>query len=718
MIEGYPIFDRIPDFANDPVSDADSIVSKETTGLRDYIRWDARPLINLTQNHTFDSLEPVDEVLQQFITNMGAAGSFWVPTWQPDFSMAAGLANGLNELVIHPVSYEDTYLTGTSVTEPGHYLAIYNEDTGTLFTPKVLSVSIDEGSGNETLTLSENAPEDFFTGTTIVSLLILCRHLDDTLEIDWKSPDIAEVNLDMVQTRTFNAAPIVQAYTDPELLPPLNRQLKTNGNITSMESEGSKVFLVGDFTSADVIENIGTNENIIWDTTETNTRNNAAAFNMDTGVWDSWNPPLFTSSPKHMLVDDKVYVSSHLTSPYIKAYDKNTGAEDSVFNPDVRSVTGTTKIYKTGGKVILAGSNPINYFGRVSAFSVGDFEVSRPFHILDSNGEPLPETFNDLPADADVLVLCVHDGYIYFASHSNYEYSNLGYVLEGGNFANLSGSISLDATNHRVVFTDASDTLSFVNSEFIEISGSSDFFNNQPFKVYSVNTIVGYIQLEFDSLTSDDTSPSLEISYVDLVETSSNLNNVYSIKVFPELLIDIKPKGIYRMSVDGKFDFSFKSDISKSDWNWSQFSPIIAFPDGENNKLIVYGKQGIDVLGTWVLDLETGDVPSKFSELGGPVGTPGFGIVDVDKIEPIGNYLIATGYFNEFGGVIKCEKTTGSIKTTYGIGFDERSAYSVSAVNPDGNSIWIGESSSSTAHTNLYKTLPTDGRYLDVPDLS
>jgi hypothetical protein len=723
MIEGYPIFDRIPDFANDPVSDSDSIVSKGTTGLRDYINWDARPLIKLSQNHTFDSVEPVDEVLQQFVTNMGASGSFWVPTWHPDFEMVTGLPNQSNQLVIYPVDYEASYLTDTTVFEPGHYLAIYNETTGTLWTPKVLSVAVNGTSGYETLTLSENAPEDFFTSSTIISLLVLSRHIDDTLEINWSSPYIADANLDMIQSRTFTAASIVPAYGDPALII-LNRQLQTNDDINSMASEGSRAFIVGEFTSADVIEREGITyvnniPEIVWNTTETNARNRCASFDMDTGVWDSWNPSLHAGDPKSLIVDDKAYILTN-ASPYLKAYDKNTGALDSGFNPDVRDVD-VPKLYKTGGKVILSGNWYGYPSGRATVYNNG-VEIARPFQILDSSGEPLLEVENDLPADSDVWVLCVNDGYIYFASSASYSYTNRDYVLveSGTGGVELTGTIELDPVTNRIIFSDPLETVQFANSKFIKIFNSSNIFNNVPVQVSFVNTAVGYIQVKANSLASDDhssVSPNLSLNSLQLQDSTGGTEGV-SLRIFPELLIDIKPKGIYRMSVDGKFDSFFKSDITKSDYNWGTYSPAAAFADAENNKLVVYGKYS-DRMSSWVLDLQTGDIPGNFPDtLGLVTAGGGFALPEVRNIEPLGNYLILSGVFGTFGGVLKCEKSTGSLKTPYGIGFPEKAISAVALVNPKGDSIWVGENLFSSAHTNLYKTMPTDGRYLDVPDLS
>jgi hypothetical protein len=720
MIEGYPIFDRIPDFANDPVSDSDSIVAKKSTGLRDYIRWDGRPLIKLSQNHTFDSVEPVDEVLQQFVTNMGASGSFWVPTWHPDFDMVTGLVNGGNQLVIHPVGYEASYLTDTTVFEPGHYLAIYNETTGTLWTPKVLSVAVDGVSGYETLTLSENSPEDFFTSSTIVSLLILSRYLDDTLDIDWSSPYIADANLEMIQSRTFTAADIKPAFNDPTVLT-LNRQLKTNNDIEAIESEGSRAFIVGEFTSADVIEYDGNN----WNTTETNARNKCASFDMDTGVWDSWNPSLHPGNAKSLIVDDKAYILTN-ADPYLKAYDKNTGALDSGFNPDVRDVD-VPKLYKTGGKVILSGARapfPFETSWNNTKATVYNTtaEVDRSFHILDSSGDPLIEVENDLPADAEVWVLGVNDGYIYFASFRDYSYTNRDYILveSGTGAVELTGTLSLDSVNNKIYFSDLSDILQFENSKFIKIFNSSDILNNVPIQVSFVNTSVGYIQVKANSLSSDDStfySPGLSLNSLELQDGTGGTEGV-SLRIFPELIIDIRGNGIYRMSVDGKFDSFFKSDITKSDYNWNTYTPIASFPDAENNRLVVYGLLNSDTLGTWVLDLETGDVPGNFSNTFGPVGSPGFALPQVRKIEAAGPYLIASGTFGSYKGAIKCERSTGSITTSYGIDFPERAISAYALVSLDGNAIWIAESTSSGSDTNLYKTLTTDARYLDVPDLS
>ncbi len=607
MIEGYPIFDRIPDFANDPVSDANSLVSKETTGLRDYIRWDARPLIKISQNHTFDSTEPVEDVLQQFITNMGAAGTFWVPTWQPDFSMVTGISTGLNQLVINPVAYEDSYLTGTSVTEPGHYLAIYNENTGTLWTPKVLSVSVDGETGYETLTLSETAPEDLFVDSTIVSLLILSRHLEDTLEISYESPEIASVNLEFIQTRTFNASPITSTYEDETLLN-LNRQLKTNGEIKGMVNDGSKMYLIGLFTSADVIEYDGNN----WNTTETNAIPYAASFDMDTGVWDSWNPSLHTTNPEYILVEDKVYISN-LTTPFLKAYDKVTGVQDGSFNPDVRAINGKPSIFKTGGKIILCGINEEDLEdGTVTVYNPVDLESERAFHILDpTTGEPLRDFFYDLPSDAKVWVLGVHNGYIYFASLS-YSYTNGLYT-------------------------------------------------------------------------------------------------------FPDLLIDIKPKGIYRMSVDGKIDTSFKSDDTTTDLRGGYWG-IKSFADSENNSLIVYGTKGNLNLGVFIIDLDIGY--DKFTTPVVDIQPSLGGIPSIKQIYPTGNNnLIVSGSLHNWGGVVRCTKSTGGFLTAFNGGYPDRSNNSLAVPNPDGSAIWIGELYSSH-FTNLYKTLPSDARIIDVPDLS
>ena len=172
MLLGFPIFDRIPDFASPPVSSHESVSSGMDSGVRSWKRWDGNPLLTFSHTHTSDEIDTADEVFSFYLQRNGAAEAFWVPTWQPDFALYAGVPDTANTIEIYAVNYDSVYLQGKD-TDLGRYLHIYNELTGTTWIAKVTGVTVT--GEKEVLTVDSNAPEEFLAESTVVSHLVLSR---------------------------------------------------------------------------------------------------------------------------------------------------------------------------------------------------------------------------------------------------------------------------------------------------------------------------------------------------------------------------------------------------------------------------------------------------------------------------------------------------------------------------------------------------------------
>jgi len=654
MLLGFPIFDRIPDFASPPVSSHESVSSGMDSGVRSWKRWDGNPLLTFSHTHTSDEIDTADEVFSFYLQRNGAAEAFWVPTWQPDFALYSGVPDTANTIEIYAVNYDSVYLQGKD-TDLGRYLHIYNELTGTTWIAKVTGVTVT--GEKEVLTVDSNAPEEFLAESTVVSHLVLSR-FEDEMEFIWYSPHHMSASTPFVQSRDIDPSEPGSSYTYPENIPDVTRKLAVDDDIDDMVRFGDLFYVVGEFNNVQVMELQGGS----WVATTTLARGGAACFNSAEGNWTSWAPNISGDGRSISISDDgtKAYIASSLT-PFLRAFDTSTGIEDPVFIPGCSEEVGKIE-HSNGRTVVIKGRMPTNEFPTPWRVSINGFDefgdplpaVNRSFHILDETGKPIPITdapygFGTLatkepfPSSVDAWVLGVSGNYLFFSNKDPWMVSKT---------ANLPTNLALYGIG--------------VTSDF-EI----EYDHAQPGGVYRINLQSGY------------------------VEGSSKV-----------------PEGTYYGHVYELISQSEKWGVSPSDEEFnSPLSPIFAWGDSERNRLIVWGVGGGSDTRSWVQVLDTGEIPpayqKSYSDRLPSTGTiPRYG-----NAYPIGENLLISGSFATGVTGYIARRNDGGRISEYGYNFD-RTKGSTLIPSADGKSIWIG------GRGGIMKTLPTDGREINVEDNS
>lgn len=166
-VEVSHTYERLVDrFANETYSYVDFKHRSTPIGARPYVLW-------------LESRASVTALVNWFHAHRGRLKPFWMPTFQQDFEVLAGL--GTASLTVRARGY------ATWMSDASRKHLAFCEPDGTI-TNIVVSGAFDNGDGTETVDLSGTAP----AGASLVSFMLYGRLASDTLRIEWDNNEIAQ----------------------------------------------------------------------------------------------------------------------------------------------------------------------------------------------------------------------------------------------------------------------------------------------------------------------------------------------------------------------------------------------------------------------------------------------------------------------------------------------------------------------------------------------
>lgn len=191
IIEGKPLFDLAPDFAEAPEPGAQRLMTAANLSVAPRIAapLGAHPVHTL--RHRFVLVDAEIATFEDFFyTQAGRWGDFWVPSWHAELNPTAGLAIGGAALTITPVEYASVYdPTHPQVNRLGHYIYLHDQD-GSMHVSKVTGVT-----GAEILTLATPAERTWTLGRFYAGFLYRVRFLSDNLELEYSGPNVARATV-------------------------------------------------------------------------------------------------------------------------------------------------------------------------------------------------------------------------------------------------------------------------------------------------------------------------------------------------------------------------------------------------------------------------------------------------------------------------------------------------------------------------------------------
>ncbi len=110
----------------------------------------------------------------------GLVVPFWVPTWEPDLSLAVDAPSGAGTITIQRIEYAGLVWAGSYARR---HLAVYSRGAAASY--HYVSGATDSGGETETLTLTPPPPVDWPAATTKLSFLRFCRLRESHVERRW-----------------------------------------------------------------------------------------------------------------------------------------------------------------------------------------------------------------------------------------------------------------------------------------------------------------------------------------------------------------------------------------------------------------------------------------------------------------------------------------------------------------------------------------------------
>lgn len=157
---------------------------------------------NADRPYTWTCLSRAESrILYDFIhSRKGRAIPIWIPSYQHDLTLAANVSIGAGSISVpQTLGYPANFLNGS--TNARRHLHLRNRiDTfsSARFYTRV-GTSTPSGS-NDVLTISPSANRTYNIADTMVSFLKLCRLASDEVEIVWKSREVCEAVIRVVET--------------------------------------------------------------------------------------------------------------------------------------------------------------------------------------------------------------------------------------------------------------------------------------------------------------------------------------------------------------------------------------------------------------------------------------------------------------------------------------------------------------------------------------
>jgi hypothetical protein len=118
----------------------------------------------------------------------GSQTTFWMPTWQNDLDVVGG---GGNQLVVRDIGYTEGYFPKLSRRHLALLIGAADRAPDlTNVVHRTVTAAVDQGDGTELLTL-----DGTWSNPTMTSFMLLTRIADDTLTVEWETPEIAACTL-------------------------------------------------------------------------------------------------------------------------------------------------------------------------------------------------------------------------------------------------------------------------------------------------------------------------------------------------------------------------------------------------------------------------------------------------------------------------------------------------------------------------------------------
>lgn len=187
--EGYPTFTWRPNWKaklTTKINDQRETVDSDR-GVIDVTRFRKAALYDYSMQFMAINQSAADDLIGWFIHNMGRRGHFWMPTLMDDLDPMVDEAAGSTSLTVpgsdfHRAFADDDTLTTVMVRFPDGCVQFNRID------------STDFVDGNTVLTLHDRWTRPVTTDL-MVSFAFLVRFRDDTLVVQWRSAQVAEMTI-------------------------------------------------------------------------------------------------------------------------------------------------------------------------------------------------------------------------------------------------------------------------------------------------------------------------------------------------------------------------------------------------------------------------------------------------------------------------------------------------------------------------------------------
>jgi uncharacterized phage protein (TIGR02218 family) len=234
-----PVLDLRPHFAS-PVEGSDDDATREAVGFGVPTPWRTQANAQRRWRLRFQLDRAEIRALEDFFDARGGASEgFWLPTWNNDFRLAAGvLAEDTTFLV------EATGFPAYFAEHPGNAQVVFILPDGTVL-PRTITGAVESGDLEE-VTLAE-AAGFICPAETLVSQLVYVRFAKDKLTFSYESDSLAEVKVELLELPEEYAA-AVEAVKPAWLY-----ELTQSGNVWRWTSHGETLNSGGeDWEPADI----------------------------------------------------------------------------------------------------------------------------------------------------------------------------------------------------------------------------------------------------------------------------------------------------------------------------------------------------------------------------------------------------------------------------------------------------------------------------------
>jgi hypothetical protein len=125
----------------------------------------------------------------------GLVVPFWVPTWEPDLTLAGDVLQNAEQITILPIEYAGLVWAGSNARR---HLAVYA--LGAAVSYHYVTDASDPGAGEpETLTVAPVLPVAWPAATTRISFLRFCRLREAFVERRWMGGGFCEAQIPFVE---------------------------------------------------------------------------------------------------------------------------------------------------------------------------------------------------------------------------------------------------------------------------------------------------------------------------------------------------------------------------------------------------------------------------------------------------------------------------------------------------------------------------------------